>query len=199
MNSNLFNSLLYDSLDKDEMDSNNICLISQEPLDDDHIALACKHKFNYVPIFNEIANQKKLSHYETTKLSLYQIKCPYCRNIQNGLIPTNKNYPYYVKRGVNIPKTKCYFPNKCGAIFKSGKNKGNVCNKPCFDKFCKMHNRLTNKISDDKNVILCEHILKSGKRKNLKCGKKCKSSEAIKEKKCLIHLKATNKATNKII
>ena len=49
------------------------------------------HLFNYSAIFKEIKNQKKNPTYlETQKLSTKQIKCPYCRNIQNGLL---QSYP----------------------------------------------------------------------------------------------------------
>lgn len=34
------------------------CLITNEPLQKDHITLKCGHKFNYVPIFNEVLFQK---------------------------------------------------------------------------------------------------------------------------------------------
>ena len=183
MNSELFNMFLYDSLDNEEIDRTNICLINQEQLEEDHVTLECKHKFNYLPIFNEIANQKKKSYYETTTLSMYQIKCPYCRRVQNGLIPINDRFPLHKRRGINIPKTKCYIPNKCTALFKSGKNKGTICNKPCFVTFCHQHDKPI------KNIIMCENILKSGKRKNQKCGKTCKNKETIEQKKCTIHLK----------
>ena len=39
--------------------NDNLCLISSNPLNDNHIELDCKHKFNYSSIFNEVINQKK--------------------------------------------------------------------------------------------------------------------------------------------
>jgi hypothetical protein len=201
MNIELFNKILYNSLDCDEITDDDKCLISAEPLEDDHITLECKHKFNYMHIFNEIQNQKKKSYYEITKLSLYQIKCPYCRSIQNGLIPVNKRYPTYVCKGINTPRTKCYIPNKCISIIKSGKKKGSICNKPCFLKVCKMHyaghNALLN--NDDDDDVFCDTILKYGKRKNLKCGKKCKTPESILIKKCLFHIKKYKTGVGDII
>jgi hypothetical protein len=38
-------------------DEKQTCLISSENLQDDHITLKCKHKFNYVPLANELINQ----------------------------------------------------------------------------------------------------------------------------------------------
>ena len=38
--------------------ANDVCLITQEKLHPNHVTLNCNHKFNYVPIYNEIVNQK---------------------------------------------------------------------------------------------------------------------------------------------
>ena len=55
---NNFNKLLMQELSKDSIDNyDNICLISNEPLEE-HITFTCKHKFNYIPIYNEIKKQK---------------------------------------------------------------------------------------------------------------------------------------------
>ena len=43
-----------DNIDLNEEE--NICLISNLPLDDTHITLKCGHKFNYKPLFNDITN-----------------------------------------------------------------------------------------------------------------------------------------------
>ena len=46
-------------LSKESIDDyDNICLISNEPLEKEHIT-SCKHKFNYIPIFNEIKKKLK--------------------------------------------------------------------------------------------------------------------------------------------
>ena len=42
----------------EDMDSNETCLIDGTPLDNNHIALKCSHKFNYYNIFNEVKCQK---------------------------------------------------------------------------------------------------------------------------------------------
>jgi hypothetical protein len=70
-------------------DYDNICLITKEKLEPNHITLSCNHKFNYVPLYNEVVNQKNKQNnmYETTKLSANQIKCPYCRVLTNKLLP----------------------------------------------------------------------------------------------------------------
>ena len=54
---------LYKSLDaKEETNVNvieNLCLISNEPLTEHFVTLDCNHKFNYLPLFNDIFNYKK--------------------------------------------------------------------------------------------------------------------------------------------
>ena len=39
-------------------DENDVCLISGSVLDENHITLECSHKFNYVPLYNEIKEKK---------------------------------------------------------------------------------------------------------------------------------------------
>ena len=80
-NSELVKAICYDNDDKIQK-----CLISNDKLEADHVTLKCNHKFNYINIFSEIFKQKKQENsLETQKLNKFQIKCPYCRNIQNGI------------------------------------------------------------------------------------------------------------------
>jgi hypothetical protein len=101
----------YDNHDKetninDETTKENIdidrCLLSNEPLNDTMVQLpSCSHKFNYIPLYNEIYIQKKtLNSNETTRLYEHQIKCPYCRTICNWLLPPSSYY--YGLKGVNM-------------------------------------------------------------------------------------------------
>ena len=90
-----FNKLLNDELNKKykEDEERKYCLISKEPLEDIHIKLTCNHYFNYEPIFNEIIKQKVKKNYkEVQKLRKYEIKCPYCRNVQTELLPYNQSF-----------------------------------------------------------------------------------------------------------
>jgi hypothetical protein len=185
MDNELFNKLLYESIDNTKIDHDNTCLICLEPLEPDHVKLKCGHAFNYVPIFNEIRNQKNTSWYETTKLSKYQIKCPYCRNIQWGLIPTNNRHPTLSQKFVNLPKSQWYYPNTCKVLFKSGRNKNKMCNKKCIQESCKQHDKLKNK----NDGITCNIILKTGKNKGNKCNNICKTVKARETHTCLLHLK----------
>ena len=106
-----FNDLLMMSLDdSDEEDDENTCLISGEKLDETCIKLKCKHSFNYKYLFNELKHQKMYNGLEITHLSKRQIKCPYCRTIQNGLIPWKEGFAKV--NGVNGPPSLYYKGNK---------------------------------------------------------------------------------------
>ena len=74
---------------ENDISNNNLCLISYEKLTDNSITLDCKHSFNYYPLYQEIYNQKRNfnKYFDINKLKINEIKCPYCRNINNKLIP----------------------------------------------------------------------------------------------------------------
>ena len=73
--------------DENNKNSENICLISGNTLDNNYITLECSHKFNYVNLYNEIKQQKLIyNNNDNVKLKINQFKCPYCRKIINNLI-----------------------------------------------------------------------------------------------------------------
>jgi len=103
---------------EEEINKNDICLITQNSLDKDHISLECGHKFNYEAIFNDIINHKtKFNKLEKTFLTTNEIRCPYCRNIQDKLLPYNELYPKI--HGVNYFDDHIYLLN----IFKNYNDK----------------------------------------------------------------------------
>ena len=146
-----FNELLQKELDEYEeenkkIDLDNICLISKDPLDSSKITLECNHTFNYVNLFNEIVNQKTVDNYkEVQKLKLYSIKCPYCRSIQNKILPYVSGYKKI--KYVNWPPEMSMknYTNKCRYVFLSGKKKGNECGCGCFETFCPRHKKIVEK------------------------------------------------------
>lgn len=186
-NNEILKLLCADDTDSEEKD--NSCLITNNALEADHIELMCKHKFNYVAIFTEICKQKENNKLESTYLKPSQVKCPYCRTVQQGLIPTNPAYPYLKTSGVNIPECLVYKANKCVSVIKSGKRKGETCNKACVRKACNMHNKTHSKINTACILISCEAIIKTGKRKGLICGARCIKECNKVEKKCSRHIK----------
>ena len=108
----------------------DVCLITQQPLTENHITLECNHKFNYNAIFYDIMNhKKKFNTMERKMLSSKEIRCPYCRNIQKTLLPYVEGYPkihginylnpehvscYSSKNGYS-PGKCCYKDNECGS------------------------------------------------------------------------------------
>ena len=136
----------------DNADNNNddeICLLTHQPLEENFITMVCKHKFNYIPLYNEICRQKQNNYLETTHLLIHQMKCPYCRTITNKILPfiTDKNVMY--KRGVNYPQKYCMTIHTCTWTNKSGKNKNNMCGKPAYKTndgiYCSTHHNMCNR------------------------------------------------------
>ena len=121
---------LYKSLDDKELlekteEDNNKCLITNQPLTDKFVELNCGHKFNYVALYYDLANHKlKFNLMETKDCKSYlnQIRCPYCRNKQNTLLPYYKELGLKPINGVN-----CYIP----IIQKYKNNKPEYTNYAC--------------------------------------------------------------------
>lgn len=85
-----FYNELNNLLNKKDEEGSNLCLISNLPLDENAIKLDCGHSFNYNSIYKDIKNHKqKFNSMEmySCLLKTDQIRCPYCRNIQNKLLP----------------------------------------------------------------------------------------------------------------
>lgn len=159
--------------------SNETCLITNEELEKNHITLACKHKFNYEAIFYEIVAQKKHNHLETQKIKNYQIKCPYCRNVQNGLIIWKP--PYEKIHKVNWPSSKWYKNNICRFVYKKGSKNNTKCEIKCYNNFCKKH-----------SYNKCQAELRTGKRKGEICCAKS-SNEFESKYYCKRHFKIIQK------
>jgi len=175
----------------------NICMITQQPLQEHYIQLNCKHKFNYKPLYQEVYYQKITKPVnETVRLKINEFKCPYCRNIELNLLPPSPFDDLKNLKGVNHPLKYCNLPNVCDYILKSGKNKGEKCNKKCLNQYCIKHikqiekkeqkkqeqeqdqnkaeksKKKTNKKTNNKSNIIklqCNGILQSGKNKGLQC------------------------------
>ena len=126
-------------------DGDGLCLISGQSLGRNHIELPCTHKFNYVPLYLEIVSQKrKYNPYNMERLMSYQIKCPYCRNVSDKLIPFIPVEDGVERmKGVNSPDSLCMSHHACSWVFKSGKNKNGSCKRSGFEtkcgKLCEVH------------------------------------------------------------
>ena len=172
---------LLQMLNNETNEDDSVCLISNQPLEENPIKLVCGHKFNYDSIFNEIKSQKNPNHLETQRLYHNELKCPYCRTVQKGLLPSRENYPNV--SGVNWPKKYQYRANKCEYIYLSGKRKGTSCGRKCFNKYCEAHEKIMLK-RENKQLIKEKKQLEKEQENLLKqLNKKTEQNMKIKEEK----------------
>lgn len=110
-----FYAELYKSLDEsgdsetiNNHENDNVCLITNSPLTENHVKLSCGHKFNYVPLFKDLVVRKnKSAVMDTQILRVNEIRCPYCRNKESKLLPYYENMGVDKVHGVNfIDETK---------------------------------------------------------------------------------------------
>ena len=162
---NHFHNFL-NSYDEDNNDDFEKCLISNKPLEINYVTLNCNHKFNYNNIYNEVCKQKcKINPLESQRLKLNQIKCPYCREITNNLLPLIEGKNIEKIKGVNYPSVYSLSLFKCNYIYKSGKNKNCKCNANAWNFnetngwLCKTHNNLIIKKSEKNEKDINEQQL----------------------------------------
>ena len=178
-NIDFYNEL--NNIDSDNEDDENNCLLTKLPLDKNNIKLTCGHAFNFEPLFKEVCNQKCKSatlHLEINKLAYNEIKCPYCRQKHDKLLPHVKlNSEMTYISGVNGPEHLCMEFHICNYVFKGGKNKGNTCTKTAYHYvcgcYCNLHHKnmiKTHATSIKVECKTCIAVLKSGKRKGEVCG-----------------------------
>lgn len=188
-----FYKQIYDDDSCNEDDTNdNICLITKLSLDKNKIVLPCNHSFNFMPLYKEVYNQKiktSISHLETTKLKYNQIKCPYCRNTFDFLLPHVRiNKEMIFCNGINSPAPLCMRFHTCNYVFSTGKNKSSTCNKVGYFEgdgcYCVIHHKtviskqsksssiLGSNANTHTNTQTCSVVLKSGKRVGQPCGAK---------------------------
>jgi hypothetical protein len=124
----------------DESTDEDSCLITGENLTKYHVILMCGHKFNYIPLFKEVYQQKcVINHKEIVKVPRKCVKCPYCRNVGIGILPYRESIEPTKLYGVNWPKNHSIKMNLCSYILRSGKNRDNACGIACVDSYCPRH------------------------------------------------------------
>ena len=123
------------NIDTDDEDEKS-CLLTNMPLDKNSIKLPCSHEFNFFPLYNEVFHQKvksSTSHLNTDKLAFNQIKCPYCRQKFDFLLPhirLNKDMLFCA--GVNTPEALSMDFHTCEYMFKNGKHANDYCSKTAY-------------------------------------------------------------------
>jgi hypothetical protein len=194
-----FYKQLYELESEEEDDDEQICLLTRVALDQNKIVLPCNHSFNLYPLYKEVCNQKlrtPTSYLETNRLNFNQMKCPYCRQIFDFVLPhvrINKKMNFY--NGVNSPEKICMTPfHSCSHVFKSGKQKDTPCSKIGYYTdhgcYCMTHqtsaakrvsnanNKINNKTNNEVDGLhTCSAILQSGTRKGELCNAKTSNSE----------------------
>mgnify|MGYP001397928098 CR=1 FL=1 len=102
--------------------------------------LCCGHTFHYECLMKTFIHTKKYT-------SNYNNCCPYC-NVKCGYLPVVNGLKkvmigVHAKNILEIDNTIDY-QKGCKAILKSGKNKGNSCNKNCQlgYEYCRIHNKI---------------------------------------------------------
>lgn len=136
-----------------EDNDKNTCLLTGDPLGYNHIILPCKHGFNYEPLFKEVVLQKgPRTQYSTdsVRLSVNQIKCPYCRRVTNKILPYVPLLGCKTRiKGVNSPVAFSMPGKACQWVYKSGKRKGKQCCSPAFEDDsgvnCILHRKLASR------------------------------------------------------
>jgi hypothetical protein len=103
---------------EENIEYDNICLITNQPLIDRYVSLNCGHKFNYIPLYNDLVNHRlKFNCMESSsrKLNTNELRCPYCRKKQQGLLPYYEELGLKKVNGVNFydPYSKISMYNKC--------------------------------------------------------------------------------------
>lgn len=223
-----FYNELYKSLDIDDnLDDENLCLITNEPLVNLYVTLQCNHKFNYNALYNDIKNHKqKFNTLEglQSHLKSDEIRCPYCRNKQTGLLTYYEELGLPQLHGVNYidPNKKnqqainsnCYTsckyltpnpnydPSGNNTIEFHPNNTGNCKYFICYQYGCyQISKYIENYTGEDTNVC-CIHKNKLTKENNIMI--KNKQKEEAKKAKEEIKLKAKEdkikaKEENKII
>ena len=183
---------------EDSADETDVCLITQEPLSRPFVTLSCGHKFNYAAIYYEVLQQKKTRSeggnvLETTRLLSHQMKCPYCRHIENNILPYFPGLGIPKTRLVNSPNRWSLQNDKCKAIIKSGKRRGIECGNPCHGDLCVIHIQ-----SKKKDVKKCQAVLSRGPRKGQTCGcsaQSIKFNDGSEKFYCKRHAKIQEKET----
>jgi hypothetical protein len=194
-----FNKLKFMTQCNESIENVNIdscCLLTKEALNDIHVTLNCGHKFNYIPLYKEVVIQKTSAgmttngYYNSCTLRLNEMKCPYCRRVQDKLLPFLNYDDIKRLRGVNGPESLCMKARMCEHIETANKKKKNSnkksdsceCNAIHLVSgvyYCKKHyeqqqqqmqnDSATLVVTENKNEDICGVIVKSGKNKGLPC------------------------------
>ncbi len=194
-----------------DLQEDDNCLLTKEPLHSVYIKLSCGHKFNYVPLYREVIVQKTIGmspngYYTSHSLKRNEIKCPYCRNIQDKLLPYLECDGVKKIYGVNYPIKLSMTSQPCMYSATSKKGKISTCKQCAIECYngtyvCKKHYDVyitsplhpahhsvavekEDETTENTNNHTCGVILRYGKNK----GQPCSNPST-----CRVHLNHKNK------
>jgi len=98
-----YSALNSEDNEEEKEDDTNICLITRLPLTDDFVQMECGHKFNYLPLYNDLVQHTKPSISGFSRTGCI-IECPFCRRTQQTLLPYNERFKLVI--GVNLYPTR---------------------------------------------------------------------------------------------
>lgn len=192
---------LYKSLHENSpVESDDLCLITSELLEENYVTMDCGHRFNYLPLYNDIINCKQAGSLDTQILAYNEIRCPYCRKKQAKLLPYYDNMKIKKIHGVNYVDESVLFSSnyKIGQCrYQKIMNNDVVC---CSYKY-------VSKLKEDGNDYCYQHkkIVKSEilnaillKKKELKEKEKKEKEMEKKEKSIIKELVKFKKMKEKI-
>jgi hypothetical protein len=164
---------LLENVELDYNDSDR-CLITHEPLNESSVTLECNHSFNYLPLYKYVVNSKtQFNNMEKKSLKVSQIKCPYCRNIQNHLLPLPPSgMDVKIIHGVNKIEYSPIMVGKC--CYGDGSCKSTSVYLAYQDNttYCFTHRSLMKKKweKEEKTKHKCTYLYTRGINKGLPCG-----------------------------
>ncbi len=190
----------YQSLQQEEevdYSDTNKCLITHEPLDPTTaVILECHHTFNYLPLYQYVLTSKttKFTNLESTRLKASQIKCPFCRHVQNTLLPLPPpGVEAQAVHGVNTIEYSAVMAGKC--CFLSCPSTSVYLAFRDNQTYCYHHRKVMKKKweKEDLHKHKCTYVFVRGINRGTECGKTI--TKNIDCGRCVIHSK--QKETNK--
>ncbi len=175
----------YQSLQQDDdVDYNdtNKCLITHEPLDPTSaVTLECHHTFNYLPLYQYVLTSKtiKFTNLESTRLKAGQLKCPFCRHVQNTLLPAPPpGIDAKVIHGVNILEYSSIMTGNCSYMMDPRKKCTSTSVYLSYrdnKTYCFHHRHIMTKKWEKENHKLqtpkCKYVFVRGVHQGTLCGK----------------------------
>jgi len=200
---------LLDEVPEISQHNDNYCLISKEELLPNNITLSCGHKFNYIPLFLEIFNQKfMVNKYKSRKGVPEYYACPYCRHHEMKILPeynendvhlskiykVNSQDPTYTLfMGSKGPEYNsypidgvCEFKTKTGTCSHTRVKLCHVSNKHyCSRHFSVNHKKIFGSAKSIgpfvKQIVQKEDLVKAAKAAKAKVAKAAKATDAAKK------------------